>query len=245
MREKQHGGRQNTPVLVTFRITRPAAPDVLSQPSPARNIFHSPGNITSQWTQLLCTAHYTPPGAALKPEVLDVMWSNFRKDMSLSLLSRVTKCIMSQNKRGDIYSKSIAVGGLVNYHKYEAQETSGIILFPFLWGRRNATARCSADIIYKTQKRVCGVCWVSASPCAAGQCPCHDMSRDTCHVSAPALDTCARPGAGPGAMLSRLPSPSLPSDSKYLLNCGSSSARLLLRAVKEPSRSFTVPREGP
>ena len=79
MREKQHGGRQNTPVLVTFRITRPAAPDVLSQPSPARNIFHSPGNITSQWTQLLCTAHYTPPGAALKPEVLDVMWSNFRK----------------------------------------------------------------------------------------------------------------------------------------------------------------------
>ena len=181
MREKQHGGRQNTPVLVTFRITRPAAPDVLSQPSPARNIFHSPGNITSQWTQLLCTAHYTPPGAALKPEVLDVMWSNFRKDISLSLLSRVPKYIMSQNKRGDIYSKSIAVGGLVNYHKYEAQETSGIILFPFLWGRRNATARCSADIIYKTQKRVCGVCWVSASPCAAGQCPCHVM--DTCHVT--------------------------------------------------------------
>jgi len=128
MREKQHGGRQNTPVLVTFRITRPAAPDVLSQPSPARNIFHSPGNITSQWTQLLCTAHYTPPGAALKPEVLDVMWSNFRKRIYHCLYWVESPSTSCHKTNEEIFnSKSIAVGGLVNYHKYEAQETSGII----------------------------------------------------------------------------------------------------------------------
>ena len=157
---------------------------------------------------------------------------------------------MSQNVQGDIYSEAKlqwVVWSIITNMKLRRHQTSNYFHFcevegtPLLTAHQTLSTKhknaCVGSVECQRHRVRLDIVWPRVT------CPCHVM--DTCHVSR------VRPCPGHVCRdqvrcYPDSPPPSLPSDSKYLLNCGSSSsARLLLRAVKELSRSAPLAREAP
>ena len=206
MREKQHGGRQNTPVLVTFRITRASCTRcaVPAQPGSQHISFPREYHFSVNTIALHCTRggphHCTeqPNTIQIQARTCRFMWSNFCKDI-VSIVSHPnilsTSCHKSNKEIFIVKQKCSGWPGwsIITNIKLRRHQTSHYFHFcevegtPLLTAHQTLSTKhknaCVGSVECQRHRVRLDSVWPRVT------CPCHVM--DTCHVSAPALDTCA------------------------------------------------------